>query len=434
MAPRSPHSVMIRPRRPLQPLLLLGTSLALVLLAVIHHQRVKAMVEQRVRTAVRHAAVDANLASRPPLGFNDWNAVHCNVSEALIKQTAAAMVTNGLRDAGYRYVNVDDCWSALSRDAGGKLVADPRRFPHGMRALGDFIHSLGLKFGIYADVGTATCEGYPGSFGYERVDAATFASWGVDYVKVDWCHVPYVLFPNYTPDEVAQVLYARMSAYLRATGRPIVLSVSNASDPSIHPWVWGRSVSNLWRTTPDIADTWTSILAITDANLQHGSVAGPGHWNDPDMLEVGNGGMTPAEDRAHFSLWSMMAAPLILGTDVRFMSQSMRDIVTNRAVIAIDQDPLGIQASVVFRHGDGEVMAKPLANGDRAVLLLNRGASRLTLTVRAEQAGMIQSSAYIWSDLWRHSTRTTTGSISVRVPPHSAVLLRVKVVGVSGRR
>jgi alpha-galactosidase len=392
------------------------------------------MVEEQVRTAVRHAAVDARLASRPPLGFNDWNAVHCNVSEALMKQTAAAMVTNGLRDAGYHYVNVDDCWSAPVRDSMGRLIADPRRFPHGMRALGAYIHSLGLKFGIYADVGTTTCEGYPGSFGYEPADAATFASWGVDYVKVDWCHVPYVLFPDYTPDEVAQVLYARMSASLHATRRPMVLSVSNASDPSIHPWVWGRFMSNLWRTTPDIADTWASILAITDANLQRGSVAGPGHWNDPDMLEVGNGGMTPAQDQAHFSLWSMMAAPLILGTDVRSMSQSMSDIVTNRAVIAIDQDPLGIQASVVFRHGDGEVLTKLLANGDRAVLLLNRDSSRLTLTVRAEQVGMAPAPAYIWSDLWKHTTRTTTGSISERVPPRSVILLRVRAVGVVGQK
>jgi alpha-galactosidase len=386
------------------------------------------MVEQQVRMAVRHAAVDPRLASKPPLGFNDWNAVHCNVSEALIKQTAAAMVTNGLRAAGYRYVNVDDCWSAPARSARGQLVADPRRFPHGMRALGAYIHSLGLKFGIYADVGTTTCEGYPGSFGHERADATTFASWGVDYVKVDWCHVPYALFPDYTPDEVAQVLYARMSASLRAARRPMVVSVSNASDPSIHPWVWGRSVSNLWHTTPDIADTWTSVLAITDANLQHGSVAGPGHWNDPDMLEVGNGGMTPAEDQAHFSLWSMMAAPLILGTDVRYISRSVRDIVTSRAVIAIDQDPLGIGPSIVFRHGDGEVLTKPLANGDRAVLLLNRGASRLTLTVRAEQAGMTPAPAYIWSNLWTHSTHTTSGGISERVLPRSAVLLRVRAI------
>jgi alpha-galactosidase len=434
MPPHSPHSAMTHPARWPRLLLILAACLALGLLAAIHHWRVRAMVEQQVQTAVRHAAVDSRLTPKPPLGFNDWNAVHCNVSEALIQQTAAAMVTNGLRAAGYRYVIVDDCWSAPSRDARGNLVADPDRFPHGLRALGAYIHSLGLKFGLYADVGTTTCGSYPGSFGHERDDAATFASWGVDYLKVDWCHVPYALFPDYTPDEVAQVLYARMSASLRATRRPMVFSVSNASDPSIHPWVWGRSVSDLWRTTPDIADTWTSILVNADENLQHGSVAGPGHWNDPDMLEVGNGGMTPAEDQAHFSLWSIMAAPLILGTDVRFMRRSVSHIVTNREVIAIDQDPLGIQAAIVFRHGDGEVLTKPLANGDRAVLFLNRGAPQLTLTVRAEQVGMARAPGYVWSNLWTHTTRISMGSISESVPPRSSVLLRVRAVGRSNER
>jgi alpha-galactosidase len=399
----------------------------------IQQRRVRALVQQQVQTAVRHAAVDRQLVPQPPLGFNDWNAVHCTVSEALIEQTALAMVRNGLRAAGYRYVNVDDCWSAPSRDTRGRLVADPLRFPRGMRALGGFIHSLGLKFGLYADVGTRTCQGYPGSFGHERADAATFASWGVDYLKVDWCYVPYTDFPNYTHDEIAQVLFARMSAALHATGRPIVLSVSNASDPSIHPWLWGRSVSNLWRTTRDIVPTWSSILSSADGNLQHGSVTGPGHWNDPDMLEVGNGVLTPAEDRAHFSLWSMMAAPLILGTELRVMPLWVRDIVTNRAVIAIDQDPLGVQASVVFRHGNGEVLSKPLANGARAVLLLNRGGSAITLSVCAGQVGLAPAPKYVWSDLWAHVTHSGTGRISERVPARSAVLLRVRVVRPAGK-
>lgn len=413
--------------------LVLAAYLLVAGVITIQQRRARALVQQQVQTAVRQAAVDRKLVPQPPLGFNDWNAVHCTVSEALIEQTALAMVTDGLRAAGYRYVNVDDCWSAPRRDTRGRLMADPLRFPHGMRALGAFIHALGLKFGLYADVGTETCQGYPGSFGHERADTATFASWGVDYLKADWCSVPYRDFPNYTHDEIAQVLFARMSAALHATGRPIVLSVSNASDPSIHPWLWGRSVSNLWRTTQDIAPTWSRIVAGADENLQHSSATGPGHWNDPDMLEVGNGALTPAEDRAHFSLWSMMAAPLILGTDLQVMSLWVRDIVTNRAVIAIDQDPLGVQASIVFRHGNGEILSKRLANGDRAVLLLNRGAPGITLTVRAGQVGLAAARKYAWRDLWTHATHSGTGSISERVPPRSAVLLRVRSGGGSGR-
>lgn len=399
------------------------------LVLVVYKQRVRAMVEQQVQTAVRHARVNASLASRPPLGFNDWNTVHCTVSEKLIAQTAAAMATDGLKTAGYRYVNIDDCWSAPSRDAKGNLIADPTRFPQGMRVLGRYIHSLGLKFGIYTDVGTTTCQGHPGSFGHERADAATFASWGVDYVKADWCHIPYALFPDYTPDQVAQVLYARMSAALRATGRPMVFSVSNASDPSIHPWIWGRSVSNLWRTGPDIADSWTSVLAIVDENLRYGSVGGLGHWNDPDMLEVGNGGMTMAEDRAHFSLWSMMAAPLILGTDIRLLQPAVKAIVTNRAVIAIDQDPLGIMASVISRHGTAEILAKPLATGDRAVLLLNRGPFPLVFTIGARQMGLPRASRYVWRNLWTSAMHISTDMLRESVAPNSAVLLRVKGAG-----
>lgn len=414
--------------------LVLAAYLLVAGLIALQQRRARALIQQQVRTAVRQADVDRKLVPRPPLGFNDWNVVHCTVNEALIEGTALALVTDGLRAAGYRYVNVDDCWSAPSRDARGQLVADPLRFPHGMRKLGTFIHTLGLKFGLYADVGTRTCQGYPGSFGHERADAATFASWGVDYLKVDWCYVPYGDFPDYTHDEIAQVLFARMSAALHATGRPMVLSVSNASDPSIHPWLWGRSVSNLWRTTVDIIPTWSSILGSADGNLRHGSATGPGHWNDPDMLEVGNGGLTPAEDRAQFSLWSMMAAPLILGTDLRVMPRWLRNIVTNRAVIAIDQDPLGVQASVVFRQGNGEVLSKPLANGDRAVLLLNRGGPTITLTVHAQQVGLATAPLYAWSDLWTHATQTGTGRISERVPARSAVLLRLKVVGNSGTR
>ncbi len=391
----------------------------------IRYSHIRAQIEVRVRSIVHGAQVDRRLTPVPPMGFNDWNAFHCTVTEADIEGAAVAMVARGLRAAGYRYVNLDDCWSAPARDARGTLQANPQRFPSGIPALARYVHSLGLKFGIYADLGTKTCAGYPGSYGYEARDAATFARWGIDYVKLDWCYVPYNNFPDYTDDDVAQVLYTRMLQALNATHRPMIVSVSNASDPTIHPWLWGPSVSNLWRTTADIADTWTSILHILDENVQYAARGGPGHWNDPDMLEVGNGGMTEAEDRAHFSLWSMMAAPLLLGTDLRTMSAASQQIVTNRAVIAVDQDPRGIGATVVSRAGNGEILVRPLANGDRAVLFLDRGAPSVTLTAHLSNLGLTPQRRYIVRDLWQGTTYTVSERLTVTVPPNSAVMVRI---------
>ncbi len=285
----------------------------------------------------------ANLALTPPMGWNSWNKFQCNVSEDMIKSMADAVVKSGMKDAGYEYVNIDDCWQ-VSRDANANIVPDPQRFPHGMKAVGDYIHSLGLKFGVYSDAGSKTCAGRPGGLGHEYQDAVQYAAWGVDYLKYDWCS---------TTSQDAKSSYANIRAALDASGRPIVLSICEWG--TAKPWLWGKEVGgNSWRSTGDIQDRWggqqkwpdgsccsNGVLAIIDQQVGLQSYAGPGHWNDPDMLEVGNGGMTDMEYRSHFSLWALLAAPLIAGNDLRNMRPEIHDILTNKEVIAVDQDALG---------------------------------------------------------------------------------------------
>jgi alpha-galactosidase len=310
-----------------------------------------------------HHLLDNHVARTPPMGWNSWNHFGCDVSAQLIRETADAIVASGLRDAGYQYVVIDDCWQ-VARDARGRLVADSARFPGGMKPLADYVHGRGLKFGLYTDAGRRTCQGRPGTYGSEDVDARTFAEWGVDYVKEDWCNAEGLDAPTQ---------YAKFRDALARTGRPIVFSICEWGSAS--PWEWGPGTGNLWRTTTDIEDSWTSMLANLDISGQHAAAARPGAWNDPDMLEIGNGGMTDDEYRAHFSLWAIMAAPLIAGNDVRSMSPATRDILTNREVIAIDQDSLGIQGTLVEeRTPELQVWMKPLAGGGRAVVLLNRSA------------------------------------------------------------
>src|SRR5207245_124793 len=308
------------------------------------------------------AALDNGLARTPPMGWNSWNHFGCNVSEQLIKETADAIVATGSCDAGYRYVVIDDCWQ-VARDAAGTLVADSTRLSHGSKALADYVHARGLGFGIYTDAGTNTCQRRPGTYGHEEQDARTFAAWGVDYVKEDWCHAEGLDAPTQ---------YAKFRDALAKAGRPIVFSICEWG--SNEPWAWAPPIGNLWRTTGDIRDKWSSMPSLLDLSSQHASVARPGAWNDPDMLEVGNGGMTDGEYRAHFSLWAIMAAPLMAGNDVRAMSPATRDILTNAEVISVDQDSLGVQGMLV-REGPPELQAwaKPLKDGARAVALLDRG-------------------------------------------------------------
>jgi alpha-galactosidase len=358
--------------------------------------------------------LDNRLALTPPMGWNSWNHFGCNVSESLIRETADSMVASGMRDAGYRYVVIDDCWQ-VSRDANGMIVADPARFPHGIKALADYVHGKGLKFGIYTDAGTKTCQGRPGTYGYEEQDARTYAAWGVDYVKEDWCNASGL---------DARVQYAKFRDALARSGRPIVLSICEWG--SNQPWEWAPNVGNLWRTTDDIEDKWTSMLANLDQSGQHATVARPGAWNDPDMLEIGNGGMTDDEYRAHLSLWAIMAAPLIAGNDVRTMSAVTKAVLLNPEVIAVDQDSLGAQGILVWEpQPELQVWAKPLRDGSRAVALLNRSPNADTITAYFSRVGLHTDSARV-RDLWSHSeVGRFKGKYSTVVRPHGAVMVRV---------
>ncbi|MES2120776.1 MAG: glycoside hydrolase family 27 protein [Pseudomonadota bacterium] len=364
------------------------------------------------------------LALTPPMGWNSWNKFACNVNEQIVRDTADAIAANGMRDAGYQYVVIDDCWHG-PRDANGFISADPKRFPSGIKALSDYVHSRGLKFGIYSDAGRLTCGGRPGSQGHEYQDAITYARWGVDYLKYDWCS---------TGDRNAKEAYALMADALRSSGRDIVFSICEWG--TAKPWLWARNVGNLWRTTGDIWDSFATkdkdrdwahpVLEIVDMNEPLWPYAGPGHWNDPDMLEVGNGGMTAAEYRAHFSLWAMMAAPLMAGNDVARMDEVTRSILLNKDVIAVDQDTLGQQGRRVARDGNAEVWVKPLAGGAKAVLLLNRSEQPLTIRATAEQLGLPRSARARVRDLWAHrELRRWSGLIAATVEPHGVAMYRI---------
>jgi alpha-galactosidase len=368
-------------------------------------------------------ALDNSLAKTPPMGWNSWNKFACNVSEDLIKQIADAMVSTGMKDAGYQYIVIDDCWQ-VDRDSQGNIIPDAKRFPSGMKALADYVHAKGLKFGLYSDAGTLTCQKRPGGRGYEFQDARQYAAWGVDYLKYDWCS---------TSTQNQQASYSIMRDALVKSGRPMVFSLCEWG--SSKPWLWARDVGNLWRTTSDIQDCWDckrewggmGFVHILD--LQNGleSYAGPGHWNDPDMLEVGNGGMTTTEYRSHFSLWCILAAPLIAGNDIRSMSPEIAEILTNKEVIAVDQDQQGLQGRRVKREGNLEVWAKQMADGSRAVALLNRGATETQITVSWIDIGYPDYLPASIRDLWaRKDLGKSTGSFSATVASHGVVMVKIK--------
>jgi alpha-galactosidase len=379
-------------------------------------------------SAEENASASDNLALTPPMGWNSWNKFGCNVSEAMIRGMADGMVKSGMRDAGYQYVIIDDCWQ-VSRDKDGNIVADAQHFPSGIKAIADYVHSLGLKFGIYSDAGSKTCAGRPASLGHEYQDARQYAAWGVDYLKYDWCN---------TSTQDAKASYANIRHALDASGRPVVLSICEWG--TAKPWLWGRQVGgNLWRSTGDIQDRWSDslkwpdgtccsngILSILDQQDGIESFAGPGHWNDPDMLEVGNGGMNTIEYRSHFSLWAMLAAPLIAGNDLRDMKPEIQQILTNPEVIAVDQDPLGSEGRPVWRKGDLEVLARPLRGGNRAVVLLNRGSGEQEITVRWDELGYPDHVGAGVRDLWQHKDLGKfTGQFSSLVPSHGVVMVTV---------
>ncbi|WP_369255938.1 NPCBM/NEW2 domain-containing protein [Streptomyces sp. R35] len=365
-------------------------------------------------------ALADGLALTPPMGFNNWNSTHCRAefNEDMVKGIADLFVDKGLKDAGYQYVNLDDCWALPSRDANGKLVPDPVRFPGGIKAVADYVHAKGLKLGIYTSAGVKTCNsaGFPGALGHEYSDAQQFADWGVDYLKYDNCN-------NLGVD--AKLRYTTMRDALRATGRPIVYSICEWGQNK--PWEWAADVGHLWRTTGDISDSWGSMLSILKQNLPLAPYAGPGHWNDPDMLEVGNGGMTDTEYRSHFSMWSVMAAPLLIGSDLRKASAATFDLLDNKEVIAVDQDPLGKQGTVLSSEGGRWVVAKEMKDGSRAVALFNETGSAQRIATTAQAVGLPETDAYTLRDVWQHKSYNTAGTISATVPAHGTVLVRVSV-------
>ena len=379
-------------------------------------------------------AVDNGVARTPPMGWDDWNSVGCNVNETLIQQEANAIAANGMAALGYRYVVVDDCWFNPARDAAGNLQGNPSRFPSGMKALGDFLHGKGLMFGIYEVPTDRTCAqrsgSYPGSTGsqrHEAQDARQFAAWGVDYLKYDWCSSSGTI-----SDQVAA--FGRMRDALASTGRPIVLSINPNSfhaitGPSRN---WG-DVANQWRTTEDITTSWDTghvnsfpmgVRNIVAVDSTLAAYAAPGRFNDPDMLEVGNGGMTDTEMRTHFSMWAMMAAPLIAGNDLRGASAATLAILTNSGLVAVDQDALGMQGVQILDDGTRRVLAKRLANGDVAVALFNSGSSTTTVSTTAAAVGKAGSS-FSLHDLWTNAVTTTGGTISAGVAAHGTVVYRV---------
>lgn len=375
-----------------------------------------------------------NLAQTPPMGWNSWNKFACNLNEKLVMEIADAMVSSGMKDVGYKYIIMDDCWHG-ERDSLGFIQANPEHFPSGIKALADYVHSKGLKLGIYSCAGNTTCAGKPGSRGYEYQDALQYATWGIDYLKYDWCD---------TDGLNARGAYTTMSEALRKAGRPILFSLCEWG--SNNPWEWATNVGHMWRTTGDIYNCFDCIddhgdwkawgvMQILDKQEGLRQYAGPGHWNDPDMLEVGNG-MPVNQDRAHFSMWVMLAAPLISGNDLRNMSQETLDILMNREAIAINQDRLGIQG---FRHkkeGDLETWLKPLSNDEWALCILNRGKDARSVEIDWKKFQVTdqlsnrnldaQNQVYNLYNIWtKKNNGTTKKTFKAEIPGQDVVFLRL---------
>ena len=378
-------------------------------------------------TSVALAEKFEGLALTPPMGWNTWNTFAENCNETLVKQTADALVSSGMRDAGYVYVVVDDCWSKKDRDENGNLVADPVKFPSGMKALGDYLHSKGLKFGMYGCAGSLTCGGYPGGRGHEFQDARSYAAWGVDYFKYDWCSHGTANGPE---------TYRIMSDALKAAGRPIVFSLCEWGQNQ--PWLWAEPVGHLWRTTGDIGPSYKGSVKnkwehgwkeLLDMNVGLEKYAGPGHWNDPDMLEVGNHGLSGPESRAHFSLWCVLAAPLMAGNDIRHMTPEIRDLLTNPEAIAVDQDALGHQGfrfRVDAEH-HLEFWVRELSHHEWALCVLNSGTVPQDVALDWQKFSFLPEQYYHVRDLWSHrEVGRAPAKFGATIAPHDVLFLRLQ--------
>jgi alpha-galactosidase len=376
-----------------------------------------------------------DLALTPPMGWNSWNTFQANISEKLVRETVDSMISSGMKDAGYTYIVLDDGWMMMERNKMGDLVPDPVKFPSGMKAVANYVHSKGFKFGLYNCAGTKTCGGYPGARGYEYQDARLYASFDVDYLKFDWCS---------SQGLNAKEAYTTMSKALRLAGRPIVFSLCEWGDNN--PWEWASEVGQLWRTTGDIYNcfdciknngTWNAWGAVQIMDKQKGlrKYAGPGHWNDPDMMEVGNG-MPVNEGRAHFSLWCMMAAPLIAGNDLRGMSKETIFTLTNKEAIAIDQDSLGVQGYVYLEKDSVDTWIKPLVNNELAVCFFNRSKQPVSINYNWKMNPVndtisktfidFNTSTFALRNVWtKKDTGTTDNVFTAVIPSHDVVMLRL---------
>lgn len=369
------------------------------------------------------SSVNNGLGLTPQMGWNSWNYFNCNINETVFKSAASSLVSTGLFAKGYNYVNIDDCWPLKSRNSEGLIVPDPVKFPDGIVGLAAFVHNLGLKLGIYSDAGLTTCQGYPGSLHHEVSDANQFASWNVDYLKYDNCD---------NTGLPALQRYPPMRDALNQTARQIFYSICNWGQEQ--PWKWGPTTGNSWRTTGDISDNWNSMLSNFYQNSLHAAFAAPGGWNDPDMLEVGNGGMTENEYITHFSLWAMVKSPLIIGCDLASASQSTLSILGNADVIAINQDPLGKQAVCKYaceysNYLSGEkanVFTVQLANGDVAVSITNWGVHNMNYTLNLTEIG-ISGNASV-KDLWDKTVQTVNQIVVTNLQKHSIKVYRVTPV------
>lgn len=384
---------------------------------------VLAFITVCISTVQIHSQKFEGLADTPPMGWISWNYFHCDgINEKVIMEIADGMVTSGMKDAGYEYIVIDDCWQT-SRDGHGNIIADPEKFPSGIKYLSDYIHSKGLKFGIYSCAGTQTCQERPGSRGYEFQDARQYAAWGVDYLKYDWCHTG-------TQDAVSS--YSIMRDALYQAGRPMVFSICEWGVNK--PWNWAKDVGHLWRTTGDIRNNWNipdakdgkvwggGVIIILDMQENLEKFSGPDGWNDMDMLEVGNGALTEAEERAHFSLWCMLAAPLMAGNDLRNMSEKTIEILTNKEAIEINQDSLGTQGYKIKDEGSFEIYYKPLVNNGIALCLFNRNQHPIKKTINWNDLPIEEK--YFIRDVWEHQNiGTTAGSKTFRIDGHGVILL-----------
>ncbi|EDY81622.1 Melibiase subfamily [Verrucomicrobiia bacterium DG1235] len=377
------------------------------------------------------------LAETPPMGWNSWNTFATNINEELIIGVADSMVENGMRDAGYIYINLDDGWMMRERDENGDLVPDPEKFPNGLKHLADYLHERGFKFGIYGDAGRKTCAGYPGNQGHEYQDARKYAEWGVDYLKYDWCS---------TESRDAVEAYTTMRDALYAAGRPVVFSMCEWG--TAEPWLWAEDIGHLWRTTGDIISCydcvqewsmgWKKILDL-QMSLNPGingleGYAGPGHWNDPDMMEVGNHGISDVESKSHFSLWAILAAPLIAGNDVREMTPQIVDILTNEEAIAMNQDALGKQGTRIYQDDEKEIWLKYLEGGDFGVCVLNASEEKRETTMEWAQ---FQNHFATWNtsyeirDVWAGANLGTTDEhpeVTQLLEPHEVMLFRLNFI------